>query len=170
MNRCTEPGVPLSRRLAPVRPLLSGAVAALAALTRGATPLALGTVLGAAVGLGAFAPSAHAQGEAGHRVFPAQALRGELVVSAAPEVVLNGKADRLAPGARIRGVNNLLQTPASLTGQRVVVHYTREATTGLLLDVWVLNGVELARRPWPTTEREAQTWTFDPAAQTWKRP
>jgi hypothetical protein len=166
MNRCTVPGVPLLRCLVSGRPLLSGAAVAMAALTRGAVPLALG----AAVGLCAVAQPAQAQAEAGHRVFPAQALRGELVVSAAPEVVLNGKADRLAPGARIRGVNNLLQTPASLTGQRVVVHYTREATTGLLLDVWILNSVELARRPWPTTEREAQTWTFDPAAQTWKRP
>lgn len=114
--------------------------------------------------------TATAQSEPGHRVFPAQALRGELIVSAAPDVVLNGKADRMAPGARLRGPTGMVHTPASVTGQRLTVHYTREATTGLLMDIWVLNAVELARKPWPQTEREAQTWAFDPAAQTWKKP
>jgi hypothetical protein len=105
-----------------------------------------------------------------HRVFPAQALRGELVVTAAPEVLLNGRPDRLAPGARIRGEDNLLVMSGAITGLRLTVHYTREATSGLLLDVWVLRPVERSNRPWPSSTREASTWAFDPMAQTWKKP
>jgi hypothetical protein len=112
-------------------------------------------------------PLAHAQV---HRNFPAQALRGELVVSAPPEATLNGQPARLAPGARIRGDNNLLATPASLTGRKLVVHYTRELNTGLLMDVWVLNAAELARKPWPVNEAQARAWSFDPIGQTWSRP
>ena len=115
-------------------------------------------------------PIGLAQGEPGHRSFPAQALRGELILGVAPDAALNGKSDRLAPGARIRGTNNMLLIPAAAIGQRLTVHYTREGTTGLLMDIWVLNEVERARQPWPRTDREVQTWAFDPAAQTWKKP
>ena len=102
-----------------------------------------------------------------HRPFPATALRGELNFTAPPEVLLNGQPARLAPGSRIRGENNLLATPASLAGQKLLVHYTREATTGLLLDVWVLSAAERVRKPWPVNEAQAKAWAFDPAAQTW---
>ena len=118
----------------------------------------------------AAAGSAWAQLQPGHRVFPAQALRAELVVTAAPEALVDGVPARLAPGARIRGEDNLLVTPASITGRALVVHYTREANSGLLMNVWILRDVERANRPWPTREAEAQRWTFDPAAQTWKKP
>ena len=40
------------------------------------------------------------------RNFPKAALRAVLVVRAPPEISLNGKADRLSPGARIRNLNN----------------------------------------------------------------
>ena len=103
------------------------------------------------------------------RHFPANALRGELVVLQPPEAVLNGSPARLAPGARIRGENNLLVVSGALVNQRLVVHYTLD-TTGLLQDVWVLTAAELARRPWPTTPEQARTWVFDPAAQAWSRP
>ncbi len=102
------------------------------------------------------------------RPFPATALRGALVVTQLPEVLLNGTADRMSPGARIRGANNMLQTPASLTGQKLLVHYTREPS-GLVHDVWILTPDEAARKPWPTTPEEAQRWEFNPAAQTWTR-
>jgi hypothetical protein len=114
-----------------------------------------------------FALGAHAQA---HRSFPADALRGELLFSAPPEVVLNGQPARLAPGARIRGDDNLLKVPASLAGQKALVHYRREVGTGLLLDVWVLNAAERANRVWPTNEREARGWAFDPAGQLWSKP
>jgi hypothetical protein len=103
------------------------------------------------------------------RNFPATALRGELVVVAPPEVLVNGQPARLAPGARIRGENNLLQVSASLAGQRRTVHYTRDLS-GALLDVWVLTPAERANEPWPTTPAEAATWRFDIGAQRWSRP
>ena len=105
-----------------------------------------------------------------HRSFPATALRGELVLGTLPEASLNGAPVRLAPGARIRGADNLLQLPVSLAGRSLIVHYTLEPTTGLVLDVWILNPTERAREPWPATPEQARAWRFDPAAQTWTRP
>ena len=102
------------------------------------------------------------------RPFPANALRGELVVTQAPDVLLNGAPSRLSPGARIRGVNNMLQISASLTGQPLLVHYTREPA-GLVHEVWILTPEETVRKPWPTTSEDAQRWLFNPAAQTWTR-
>ena len=104
------------------------------------------------------------------RAFPPTALRGTLVMSDPPDVTLNGKAARLAPGARIRDQNNMLQTMGVLNGQRLLVNYTLEDTSGLISNVWVLRAEEAAVRPWPTTLQEAQTWTFDPATQTWTKP
>jgi len=106
---------------------------------------------------------AHAQQ---HRFFPANALRGELVITQFPDAKLNGQAVRLAPGARIKNDTNLWVPPAGLTGQKLAVHYTVESS-GLILDVWVLNPAELANKPWPTTPAEAATWQFNPGNQTW---
>lgn len=119
--------------------------------------------LGAAL---ACAAPAHAQVQ---RNFPATALRGELVVLQPPDVLLNGRPARLAPGARIRGADNLLQMSGALAGQRLPVHYTLD-NAGQLMDIWVLTPAELARRPWPTTPQQASAWVFDPVAQVWSRP
>jgi len=100
------------------------------------------------------------------RNFPANALRGELVIVQPPDVRLNGQAARLAPGARIHGQDNLLKMSGTLIGQRLVVNYTRELS-GLVLDVWILTPAEQAKRPWPTTEAQAKAWAFDPLAQAW---
>lgn len=101
-----------------------------------------------------------------HRFFTPNTLRGELVVTQHPDVLLNGKPARLAPGSRVRGDTNLLVQPAALAGQKLVVHYTVE-NSGLIMDVWVLNPAELANKPWPTTPAEAATWQFNPGNQTW---
>ncbi len=103
------------------------------------------------------------------RNFPAEALRGELVLVEAPEATLNGRPVRLAPGARIRGQDNLLLMSGALAGTRMQVHYTLD-TYGLVRDVWVLRPEELKIRPWPRNAAEASTWRFDPIAQTWSRP
>ena len=103
------------------------------------------------------------------RNFPATALRGELVFTNPPEVLLEGRPARLAPGARIRGENNLLLVLAALAGQRRVVHYTFDLS-GALLDIWVLTAAERAKRPWPSTPAQAAAWSFDAVAQTWSRP
>ncbi|MFG6415521.1 hypothetical protein ACG02S_16620 [Roseateles sp. DC23W] len=101
-----------------------------------------------------------------HRPFPATALRGELQITQFPSVLMNGKPARLAPGARVRNDVNLWVPPAGLTGQKLVVHYTVESS-GLIMDVWILNPVEFANKPWPTTPAESATWQFNPGNQTW---
>ncbi len=103
------------------------------------------------------------------RPFPATALRGELVVVQPPDVLLNGHAARLAPGARIHGADNLLKLSATLVGVKLAVNYTLDPF-GLVHDVWILTPAENAREPWPRTPEQAQRWTFDAAAQTWTKP
>jgi hypothetical protein len=103
------------------------------------------------------------------RPFPPEALRGELVVTAPPEVLLNQKPQRLAPGARIRDGANRVVLSGSLLGQKLLVHYTR-FPDGQLRDVWLLTAAEAARQPWPRTSAEAAAWRFDPPSQTWTKP
>jgi hypothetical protein len=103
------------------------------------------------------------------RTFTAKALRGEVVFGTPPEITLNVKPARLAPGARIRDENNMLHLPATLAGKKFVVNYTTELE-GLLLDVWILSRSEMARKPWPTTDKEALAWQFNPDAQAWTKP
>lgn len=102
------------------------------------------------------------------RNFPADALRGVMVVEAAPWVTLNGQPARLAPGARIRGADNMLAMSGSITGLKLLVHYTFDMN-GQLKDVWILTPEEAAKRPWPTTPQEAAKWTFNSGEQTWTR-
>ena len=103
------------------------------------------------------------------RKFTAQTLRGELVVMQPPLVTLNGQAAQLAPGARIRGTDNLVRLSGSLVGQKFIVHYTMD-TLGNVMDVWVLTPAEFARQPWPATPAQAAAWSFNPDAQTWTAP
>jgi hypothetical protein len=70
---------------------------------------------------------------------------------------------------RIRAQNNLIEMSGNLAGQRLLVHYTLDMN-GMLKDVWVLRPEEAAKRPWPATPKEAQTWVFDPIAQAWSKP
>ena len=103
------------------------------------------------------------------RVFPQNALRGALVVGVPPEIMLNGEPARLAPGARIRGMSNMLEMSGTLIGVRLLVHYTVD-TSGLVKDLWILTPEEAARRPWPTTPQQAADWRFDPTLQVWSKP
>ena len=103
------------------------------------------------------------------RPFPPTALRGDLVVVQSPDITLNGRTARLAPGARIRDENNMLQVSGALAGHRLTVNYTID-TSGLVFEVWILNAEERARRPWPTSHEQAAAWIFDASSQTWSRP
>ena len=81
------------------------------------------------------------------RDFPPNALRGKLVVTAPPQVTLDGKADQLSPGARIRSTQNMFVMSGSLVGQNLVVNYVREGS-GLIHEVWLLTPAEAAlKRP-----------------------
>ena len=103
------------------------------------------------------------------RNFPATALRGELRVTQPPEALVNNRAARLAPGSRIRGADNMLVMSGAVVGTPLLVHYTLDPN-GLVQDVWVLTPAEAARKPWPATPEQAQTWRFNPDSQTWSRP
>ena len=93
----------------------------------------------------------------------------KLTVLSATEVLLNGDLARLAPGARLRGQNNMLVISGAAIGQRLVVNYTVDSL-GNVKDVWVLRDEEIANRPWPRTLQEAQTWGFNFDTQTWVKP
>ena len=124
-------------------------------------------VLVAALTAAAFVAPAAAQVQ---RSFPQNAMRGALVMGTPPEITLNGQPARLAPGVRIRNQANMLEMTGALTGQRLLVNYTFEDTSGLISNVWILRPEEAAVRPWPTKLEELQTWSFDPAAQVWTKP
>ena len=89
-------------------------------------------------------------------------------IPVAAQQPLNGEAARLAPGARIRGVNTMVLLSGSAVGSRLLVHYTLD-TFGLVKDVWVLREDE-AKKFWPRSADEAAKWKFDPATQSWVRP
>jgi hypothetical protein len=121
----------------------------------------------AALGLAlVFASSSFAQVP---RLFPPKALRGELTGTAPPDVLLNGKAARLAPGARVRNEDNRFEVIGFLSGGKWLVHYTTDPG-GQLLDIWILTPSERANQPWPVTPEQASSWQFDPVAQKWTRP
>lgn len=103
------------------------------------------------------------------RNFPPNALRGELIVGDTPQIFVNGVGGVLAPGARIRGQNNLLQMSGGLVGAKLLVHYTVD-TAGQVRDVWILTADEAAKRPWPRTLMETEKWEFDFGAQIWSKP
>lgn len=111
------------------------------------TPRLIATLmLLATVGLGSLPGAAQAQeAKPEVRPFPKDALRGEMVVHAAPTISMDGKPDRLSPGARIRDANNMLVLSGALVEQPLVVNYLRE-NTGLVHQVWILNSEEIRQK------------------------
>lgn len=79
------------------------------------------------------------------RQFPADARRGILQVAAANVIQMDGKPDRLAPGARIRDAQNRIVLTGALVGQTLRVNYTRE-TGGQVHEVWILTAEEAAQK------------------------
>jgi len=75
---------------------------------------------------------------------PKDVRPARMAVMAPPEIALDGKADRLSPGARIRNVQNLVVMSGSLAGHTVPVVYRRDSA-GLVHDVWMLTEDEYAR-------------------------
>ncbi len=116
--------------------------------------------LATATALSTFAPlPAHAQSTGftpGVRNFPAAALRGEMVVLAPPGITMDGKADQLSPGARIRDTNNMLVLSGALVNQTLSVNYLRE-NMGLVHEVWILNSEEIKQKR-PNSKRSWFSW------------
>jgi hypothetical protein len=160
MYRCVSSHI-LLRPVARIHQGVGLALAALSAL------MALPPALLGGLALAGFGPGASAQ-EAVQRSFPLQALRGELVVTTPPEVLLDGAPARLSPGARIRGTGNLIVQSAGLSGARLLVHYTRD-DHGLITEVWVLRADE-AQRAWPRSAQEAAALVYDPFSRAWRQP
>jgi hypothetical protein len=84
------------------------------------------------------------------REVPADAKRGDLTISLPPQVTLDGNADRLSPGARIRNTQNLMVLSGTLAGQELPVVYRRDSA-GLIHEVWILSADEA--RATPSTSR-----------------
>lgn len=110
-----------------------------------------------------------AQSQALMRRFPRNALRGEITFGAFPEILLNGRAASLAPGARVKDMGNAMPMPGALVGNKYVVNFTVNGM-GLVQDVWILRPDEIRMQPWPRTPVEAQTWAFNEGEQTWTKP
>jgi hypothetical protein len=81
------------------------------------------------------------------RPFPTAVKRGALQVTNPPDLVIDGKVERLSPGARIRDMNNMLVMSGAIVGQNLLVNYVREPQ-GLIHEVWILTEAE-AKLPLP---------------------
>ena len=79
-----------------------------------------------------------AQADPSIRPFPVNALRGKLLVVAPPDIRIDGRVEKLAPGARIRDLQNMFIMSGALIGREFTVNFTREPS-GLVRDIWVLS-------------------------------
>lgn len=93
------------------------------------------------------------------RQFPDQARRGVLRVTAPPDIELDGKPDRLSPGARIRNTDRRLVMAQQLVGQELPVNYLREGM-GLVHEVWLLTPAEQAQHRAGKDERVQRNYRF----------
>jgi hypothetical protein len=72
----------------------------------------------------------------GHKTYADGSVSGTMTPGQLPEVTIDGKAMRLAPGARIISANNLTITPNQVPADSRV-RYKTDAT-GLVTQVWIL--------------------------------
>jgi len=86
-----------------------------------------------------FTLAASAQGI--QREAPKDVVLGQLVVTAPPQVTIDGKPDQLSPGSRIRDLNNMLVLSGSIVGKTLPVVYRRDAA-GLVHEAWILTDAE----------------------------
>jgi hypothetical protein len=76
------------------------------------------------------------------REAPKDVKPGIIAVSTTPPLItLDGKDDRLSPGARVRDRNNMLVLSGALAGNSFYTVYRRDSA-GLVHEVWILNEEE----------------------------
>jgi hypothetical protein len=76
------------------------------------------------------------------REAPKDVKPGLIAVSATPPLItVDGQPGRLAPGARIRDINNMLVLSGSLANRTLYTVYRRDGG-GLVHDVWLLTPAE----------------------------
>jgi hypothetical protein len=78
------------------------------------------------------------------RPFPKDVKRGAMTPAAYPAIVIDGKSRTLAIGARIWNTDNLIEQPAALRGENIVVNYT-ETEQGEIDRVWILTKDEASQ-------------------------
>ena len=90
------------------------------------------------------------------RGFPLKTERAEMKFVELPDVLLNGKPERLAHAVRVRDERNAIVMPGTVNGRSAVVNYLRDAR-GQVREVWILSPQEAAipLKPVPTTLRPA---------------
>jgi hypothetical protein len=106
--------------------------------------------------------AANALGQAIVRTLPEDARRGTLSFVQGTVVALDGKETRLAPGAQIRGANNLLVLPSHLP-PKSLVKYQMDGG-GNLFRAWILSPQEAAQPdkfatptlPWSTSPEQGR--------------
>jgi hypothetical protein len=97
----------------------------------------------AVAGLLLAASAAFAQGFV--REAPKDVKPAIIAVSATPPIIsIDGKEDRLSPGARVRDRNNMLVLSGALAGKSLYTVYRRDSA-GLVHEVWLLNAEEYAK-------------------------
>lgn len=97
----------------------------------------------ALVGLSLAATAAFAQTVV--REAPRDVKPAIMAVSATPPLItVDGKEDRLSPGARVRDRNNMLVLSGALAGKTLYTVYRRDSV-GLVHEVWLLNEEEYAK-------------------------
>jgi hypothetical protein len=84
-------------------------------------------------------------GTPGLRKFPANALRGTLKVVQSPEILIDGKRERLSPGSRIRDLQNRLVMFATVTDVELIVNFVRNPL-GEVHEVWILTDAEIKQK------------------------
>ena len=78
------------------------------------------------------------------RSVPADVKLGKMIVTQPPLIMLNGKADSLSPGSRIRDLNNMMVLSGGIQNLELPVVYKRDSA-GLVHEVWVLTPAEYAK-------------------------
>jgi hypothetical protein len=84
------------------------------------------------------------------RQFPANVLRGKLRVVQGAEITIDGRPERLSPGARIRGTQNNLLMSGALVGQEYLVNFVRDGYSNVH-QVWLLTVLEAQQKVKPAT-------------------
>jgi|APDOM4702015191_1054821.scaffolds.fasta_scaffold06684_4 hypothetical protein len=79
------------------------------------------------------------------RTFPGTSKRGDLNSAEFPYVQIGKDVIKLAPGAKIYDDKNQLVMPTRLP-QKAPIRYSIEASTGLVLNIWLLSPEEAAQK------------------------
>jgi hypothetical protein len=84
-------------------------------------------------------------GVPGLRKFPEKALRGKMKIVQTPEILIDGKRERLSPGSRIRDTQQRLVMSASITNVELIVNFVRNPL-GEVQEVWILTDAEIKQK------------------------